>query len=121
MSCTQSCNQGRNCTCRQACELPIDQDNDIPILWRVVNVLLVICLAGSICWLLGVFGPALDAAAAPSDAEIQAQHEYRKELAAAKLCRETHGESLVSWSAAGELVCIPRGYIHRRNQVAFVR
>jgi len=86
---------------------------------------LVLCLVGLIAWLLAYFGPWLDdidaattSAITAADAERQAQAEFHKDLAAAKLCRETVGESLVSWNADGELVCIPRGYIKRRNQLA---
>jgi hypothetical protein len=115
MSCSHNCNQGRNCTCRQACELPIDIDQSSPWPLRLVDLLIVICGAALLCWLLGVFGPALDAHAsewpasqALVDAQRAAVREFNKDMAAAKLCRETHGESLVRWTAAGELVCVPR-------------
>lgn len=42
------------------------------------------------------------------DAQKQAQYELQKELAAAKVCRETHGNSAIAWTADGELVCVPR-------------
>ena len=114
MSCSHNCNQGRNCTCRQACELPdLEQSSPWPL--RLVDLLIVICGAALLCWLLGVFGPALDAHAsewpqsqALVDAQRAAVREFHKDMAAAKLCRETHGESLVRWTAAGELVCVPR-------------
>ena len=117
MSCTQSCNQGRNCTCRQACELPVDQESDTSWQWRVMDLLGVIFMVVFVCWLLGVAGPALDSMS-QTDAEKQAQAELRKEVAEAKMCRETHGESLVRHTADGLTVCVPRGYIHRRNQIA---
>ena len=84
---------------------------------RALDVLMVVTIAGFLCWMLGVFGPGLDTTP-PTEEQTQAQREFKRDMAAAKLCREQHGESLVSWSAAGELVCIPRGYIKRRNQVA---
>ena len=70
------------------------------------------------------FGPALDdldakqrSAVAAADAEQQAQAEFRKELAEAAMCRQEHGESLVTHTADGQTVCIPRGYIRRKNQL----
>ena len=76
-----------------------------------------------ICYLVGVFGPALDSHArdwpqsqALVDAQRAAVREFHKDMAAAKLCRETHGESLVRWTAAGELVCVPR---HGKRQLAY--
>ena len=47
-------------------------------------------------------------ARAVTDAEEQAARELRRDLAAARLCRELHGEAGYQWSAAGEVVCIPR-------------
>ena len=114
MACSQSCNQGRNCTCRQACELP---ELEAPRSWigHLVDLLIVILGALLICYLVGVFGPALDSHAsewpqsqALVDAQRAAVREFHKDMAAAKLCRETHGESSFTWTAAGELVCIPR-------------
>lgn len=46
------------------------------------------------------------------DARNQAHAEFRRDLAAAKLCRETHGQSGFSWTADGELVCLPRSIIN---------
>jgi hypothetical protein len=43
-----------------------------------------------------------------NDAQQQAAREFRKDMAAAKLCRETVGESSIQWTAAGSLVCVPR-------------
>ncbi len=42
-----------------------------------------------------------------SDSKKAAQRVYKKELAAARLCREQVGVSTVQWTASGELVCIP--------------
>ena len=121
MACSQSCNQGRNCTCRQACELP---EIEAPRSWigHVVDLLIVILGALLICALVGVFGPALDNHASEwpaSQALVDAQHaavrEFHKDMAAAKLCRQAHGESGFTWTADGELVCIPR---HGKRQLA---
>ena len=72
--------------------------------------------------LVGVFGPALDSHAsewpqsqALVDAQRAAVREFHKDMAAAKLCRQEHGESSFTWTAAGELVCIPR---HGKRQLA---
>jgi hypothetical protein len=43
-----------------------------------------------------------------SDARKAAEHQFRKELHAARLCREEYGDGVsVQWTASGELVCIP--------------
>ena len=52
------------------------------------------------------------------DAQAQAQRQFLKEKAAARFCRENFGESSVVWTVDDEPVCVPRGYIHRRNQIA---
>jgi hypothetical protein len=56
-------------------------------------------------------------AAAVTDAQEQAARELRRDLAAARLCRELHGEAGYQWSAAGEVVCVPRRG-KRQTQVA---
>ena len=43
-----------------------------------------------------------------TDAQREEKRLYRRDLAAAAVCREQHGEAGYTWSAAGELVCIPR-------------
>lgn len=43
-----------------------------------------------------------------SDAQKQAAAETRRDMAAARACRETHGNSGYQWTADGELVCVPR-------------
>lgn len=44
-----------------------------------------------------------------SDAKKAAQRVYKKELAAARMCREEFGEgTTIQWTATGELVCIPK-------------
>lgn len=40
--------------------------------------------------------------------EKKAQSELRRDMAAAAVCREQHGESSFTWTEAGQLVCIPR-------------
>ena len=43
-----------------------------------------------------------------NDAQRAAQAAYKKELRAARLCREELGEgTTIQWTASGELVCIP--------------
>ena len=109
MSCTHNCRQGRDCTCstRSATH-------------RTLDVLMVICVTAFACWLLGVFGPTLDMhdSANTTDAQHQAQAELRRDLAAARICREAHGDASFTWTAAGELVCIPRQGKHAIVQAA---
>ena len=47
-------------------------------------------------------------AEALSDAQKQARRELRRDMAAAKVCREQHGEAGFSWTEAGSLVCHPK-------------
>ena len=101
------CKQGHGCPVRQACHLPLDQDNPRQWIGRALDVLMVVTIAGFLCWLLGVFGPGLDTTP-PTEEQTQAQREFKRDMAAAKLCREQHGEAGFTWTAAGELVCIPR-------------
>ena len=43
-----------------------------------------------------------------SDAKKASQRVYKKELAAARMCREEFGAgTTIQWTASGELVCIP--------------
>jgi hypothetical protein len=86
--------------------------------YRLADLAVSAALVASIAALLAVIGPSLDerdmqASKALSDAQAQAAQEYRRDLAAVQVCRSTVGESLVSWTAAGELVCIPRSYMKR--------
>ena len=71
----------------------------------IVTTFAVAALAVTLGWV----GPALEDPPATADAKQYVSADMRKELAAAKLCRETHGESGYTWSVSGELVCIPRG------------
>lgn len=41
-------------------------------------------------------------------AQAQAAATLRRDLAAARLCRQQHGEAAYTWAADGALVCIPR-------------
>lgn len=72
-------------------------------------------LALLIVAILGVLGPALDDNSAEwqqssdlSDAQRQARQQLRKELAAARMCRETAPGAALVWTADGEAVCVPR-------------
>ena len=49
-----------------------------------------------------------DTALALEDAQRAEAAALRRDLAAAKLCREEHGEASFTWTQAGQLVCIPR-------------
>ena len=120
MACSQSCNQGRNCTCRQACELP-EQElryTQRPArrinLHRVANWLIAILVVCLYAFVQSRDDTYERRAAAASDAQAQAARELRKDMAAARMCRETHGERLVRWTIDGLAVCIPL----RDNQVA---
>jgi hypothetical protein len=70
-------------------------------------------LALSFAVVMVCLGPALDKhdaerpTTAAAEAQTQAQQEFRRDLAAAELCRKEHGASLVRWTVDGELVCIP--------------
>ena len=137
MSCScesGKCISSTNCPVRQACELPempvkprhtqalakhTAVDRAAALLKRIPiwlqDFIGVTMMVIAIVWLLGYYGPSLDRHAsewhesqALIDAQRAAVREFHKDMAAAKLCRETHGESLVRWSAAGELVCVPR-------------
>ena len=82
-------------------------------LHSLINCLLAAAIAAclSMAYLLDAPGEihALAAtAAAVTDAEKQAARELRRDLAAARLCREQHGEAGYTWTEAGALVCIPR-------------
>ena len=64
-----------------------------------------IALVAFITWLLGVFGPQIDARTAD---QVQASKDFDRDMRAAAYCRQLHGEASMEWSASGELVCIPR-------------
>ena len=83
--------------------------------YRLFDLALVAVGVLTISVLLGFVGPHLDDHGGEmrqsqnlSDAQRQAQRELHRDLAAAALCREQHGEASYQWTAAGELVCIPR-------------
>jgi hypothetical protein len=122
MNCCNSygeCQQGHGCPVRQACELQVDQDKPMRWIGRVLYVLMVLTVTGFLCWLLGVFGPSLDEHASESkslrDAQAQAQRAFFHDVEAAKACRQLHGESLIRYTADGELVCVPR---HSKQAIA---
>lgn len=80
---------------------------------RFINIALAAAIAAclSLSHLLDAQGElraVVATAAAVTDAEQQAARELRRELAAARLCREQHGEAGYTWTEAGALVCIPR-------------
>jgi hypothetical protein len=77
----------------------------------VITVIFVLFIAG----LASGLGPALDYVDAldkPTqsvvDAQQDAEQSLRIDMAAAALCREQYGNSAFTWTAGGELVCIPR-------------
>ena len=83
--------------------------------YRLLDVICVAALVGLFTFLLAFVGPSLDdhsaemrSTQALSDAQKQAARELRRDMAAAALCREQHGEAGYQFTAAGELVCIPR-------------
>lgn len=49
-------------------------------------------------------------------ARAQAQSDYRRDMAAAALCREQYGEATYTWTQRGELVCTPR---HGKSTVIY--
>lgn len=49
-----------------------------------------------------------DVADDATTARAQAQSDYRRDMAAAAICREQYGESTYTWTQRGELVCTPR-------------
>jgi len=76
--------------------------------WVAAAVAAIVCVTAYL-------GPSIDDIAADLavqqsivDAQEQARSELRRDLAAAKLCREIHGEAGYQWTAAGQLVCTPR-------------
>jgi hypothetical protein len=118
--CDYNCTDGQNCPIRQACELPVDGDKQTPYMMR--DFLGVLALVAVFAVPLAYLGPTIDNRAewqesqALKDAQNREQSELRRDMAAAELCREQHGESLVRWTEAGQLVCVPRGYIKRKTQ-----
>lgn len=125
------CRQGRDCPARQACELPELPAKALRYTQKpakrliptwLLDMIGVIVMVGLIVWLIGYYGPSLDNHAsewpqskALIDAQRAASQAFRKDMAAAKLCRQEHGESGFTWTAAGELVCVPR---HGKRQLA---
>ena len=99
MSCSNNCNQGRNCRCGPS---------------RISSFTLALIFV----FIAGCLGVALDkhdeAPDGPvvTDAQAAAMHEYMQELSVAKACRLEHGESLLRRTADGGFVCIPRNTKH---------
>ena len=78
------------------------------LVWVALAVLFIVFVTAAL-------GPSLDDIEADLatqqslvDAQEQADADLRRDLAAAQLCRYTVGESSFTWTAAGQLVCIPR-------------
>ncbi|WP_342617185.1 hypothetical protein [Rhodoferax sp. GW822-FHT02A01] len=95
------CTQGHGCPVRQACELP-EIDKPMRKSWIAVNVLLAVFLLGSLGYMLDRH----DEQRSTSEAQQQ-KRELKRDLAAAKLCRESMGGGF-TWNTQGQLVCIPR-------------
>ena len=117
MSCSceyGKCTGGTNCPVRQARELPeqapryTQHPSPSVNLHRVANWLIAILVVCLYAFVQSRDDTYERHAAAASDAQAQAMREMRKDIAAAKMCRETHGESLVRWTVDGMAVCIPR-------------
>jgi len=117
MSCCNAkanCDQGRSCPVRAARQgMAVYEPTDASpyrlrdLVWSAVAVLLV---AG----IIGVLGPTIDysdemaQSGALKDAQNTAAAQLRRDLAAAAICREEHGESGYTWTEAGQLDCLPR-------------
>lgn len=112
--CHGNCNQGRDCPARQACELPElpskprytqrPANRTVPTL--IADLLACAVAVLAIVWLTAYYGPSLDTDSA-ADAQAQAVQEFHRDLAAARMCREQHGASLVRWTVDGQAVCVP--------------
>ena len=82
---------------------------------RLIDVLSLIFTVCAFLYLLGIFGPNRDRQVSQYhesqsliDAERAALSAFKRDMAAAKLCRQEHGEAGFTYTADGELVCIPR-------------
>lgn len=76
---------------------------------RIINILLFIGILSAYAVVMNAdYSTEMAESQELLDAQKQAQRELQKELAAAKVCRETHGNSAIAWTADGELVCVPR-------------
>jgi hypothetical protein len=103
MNCNHDCQQGRACKCFAATP------------YRLRDIFLIAAVVLFIVFVTAFLGPSLDDIDADLatqqtivDAQERAQADLRRDLAAAKLCRLTLGESSFTWTEAGQLVCIPR-------------
>ena len=83
--------------------------------YQIADLAAVVALVALVSWALAWLGPALDdldatqrTAQTAVDAQTQADLDWHRDMAAAALCRQQHGEASFTWTAAGELVCIPR-------------
>lgn len=76
---------------------------------RIINVLLFIGILAAYGFVMNAdYSAEMAESQSLLDAQNAEQREYRRDMAAAKLCRETHGESGFTWTADGQLVCVPR-------------
>jgi len=81
---------------------------------RFVNIVLTILLTLVFAWVLGVYAPSLDAQTYDRDSDLgdaqrAAKKAMRRDLAAAKICREEFGAGTTFlWTERGDLVCTPK-------------
>ena len=80
---------------------------------RIINWLLAAAMATILCTAYLLDGPNIISTEQAHymslvDAKRDAARTQRRDLAAAALCREQHGEATFTWTAADQLVCIPR-------------
>lgn len=67
---------------------------------RFLNLVLAFAAASALGVLLGAGGNAMD--------RRDAQRAFTREMQAAQHCREAYGDASFTFTASGELVCIPR-------------
>lgn len=77
---------------------------------RLINIALFIGILASYAFVMHMDDKRVEMEESASllDAQRAAQLELKRDMAAARACRETHGESSFTWTADGQLVCVPR-------------
>ena len=77
---------------------------------RILNVLQFVGIVASYAAMMQMDDHSAEMAESGAllDAQKAAQLELKRDMAAAKACRESHGESGFTWTQDGQLVCIPR-------------
>lgn len=77
---------------------------------RLLNIALFLGILGAYAFVMNLddHGAEMAESASLLDAQRAAQRELKRDMAAAKACRELHGESGFTWTADGQLVCVPR-------------